>query len=54
MIKMGEKRKTSLLDEDISISSDELNRCIQCYACRDICPICWCNECELEKSYFEK
>ena len=53
MIKMGEKEKTSLLDEDISIGSDEWNRCIQCYACRDICPICWCNECELEKSYFE-
>ena len=50
---MGEKEKTSLLDEDISIGSDEWNRCIQCYACRDICPICWCNECELEKSYFE-
>lgn len=53
MIKMGEKEKTSLLDEDISIGSDEWNRCIQCYACKDICPICWCNECELEKSYFE-
>ena len=32
---------------------DEWNRCISCYACRDICPICWCFEnSELNKSYF--
>jgi hypothetical protein len=29
------KKKPTLLDEDISIGSDEWNRCIQCYACRD-------------------
>ncbi len=29
-------------------------RCIGCYACRDICPICWCYEnCELNKAYFK-
>ena len=33
---------------------DEWSRCIACYACRDICPICWCFEnCELNKSYFK-
>ena len=33
---------------------DEWSRCIGCYACRDICPICWCFEnCELNKSYFK-
>ena len=32
---------------------DEWSRCIGCYACRDVCPICWCYEnCELNKSYF--
>jgi formate dehydrogenase subunit beta len=25
------------------------NRCIECYGCRDVCPICWCNQCEIEK-----
>lgn len=33
---------------------DEWNRCISCYACRDICPICWCYQnCELNKDYFK-
>ena len=33
---------------------DDWSRCIGCYACRDICPICWCFEnCELNKSYFK-
>ena len=35
--------------------SEEWSRCIGCYACRDICPICWCYEnCELSKSYINK
>jgi formate dehydrogenase subunit beta len=33
---------------------DAWKRCIGCYACRDICPICWCYEnCELNKPYFK-
>ena len=33
---------------------DEWSRCISCYACRDVCPICWCFEnCELNKPYFK-
>ena len=26
----------------------ELSKCIKCYGCRDVCPICICDECELE------
>jgi len=26
----------------------EFSRCIKCYGCRDICPMCFCNECSLE------
>jgi len=26
----------------------ELSRCIKCYGCRDVCPVCICDECELE------
>ncbi len=26
----------------------EFARCIKCYGCRDICPMCFCNECSLE------
>jgi ferredoxin len=28
----------------------EFDRCIRCYACRDICPLCYCEECVTEKS----
>jgi formate dehydrogenase subunit beta len=24
------------------------NRCIKCYGCRDVCPMCFCKECALE------
>ncbi len=24
------------------------NRCIHCYGCRDVCPVCFCTECSLE------
>ena len=24
------------------------NRCIKCYGCRDVCPVCFCTECSLE------
>jgi formate dehydrogenase subunit beta len=26
----------------------EFDRCIKCYGCRDICPVCFCNVCTLE------
>ena len=29
---------------------NEFDRCIRCYACRDICPLCYCEECVTEKS----
>lgn len=52
MINMSQKNQEAsypLVEE-----MDEWNRCIACYACRDICPICWCFEnCELNKSYFK-
>lgn len=28
----------------------ELSRCIKCYACRQACPLCYCNRCITEKS----
>ncbi len=27
---------------------EHLNRCIRCYGCRDVCPVCFCTECSLE------
>lgn len=27
----------------------EFERCIKCYGCRDVCPVCFCNVCTLEE-----
>ena len=27
------------------LTRDEFSKCIRCYACRQICPLCYCNEC---------
>ncbi|MDR1819469.1 MAG: Coenzyme F420 hydrogenase/dehydrogenase, beta subunit C-terminal domain [Methanobrevibacter sp.] len=55
MEKLADKfQKKQLNTEYPSIEKwDEYwNRCIECYGCRDVCPICWCNECEIER-FFE-
>lgn len=52
MKKMAKKTQESIYPKVNEI--EEWNRCINCYACRDICPICWCFEnCELNKDYFK-
>jgi formate dehydrogenase (coenzyme F420) beta subunit len=28
----------------------QFDKCIRCYACRDVCPLCYCEECVSEKS----
>jgi len=53
MIKMSNKVQNAKFDE--AEDMDVWKRCIGCYACRDICPICWCYEnCELNKPYFKE
>jgi len=50
------KKAETLMQElalmDISARNDfwrkELSKCIKCYGCRNICPLCICDECELE------
>ncbi len=27
---------------------DEFSKCVKCYGCRDVCPMCFCKECSLE------
>ena len=52
MINMAKKNQDAMYPLVGGI--EDWNRCISCYACRDICPICWCHEnCELGKSYFK-
>ncbi len=28
---------------------EHFNRCIRCYGCRNVCPLCFCKECAMEK-----
>jgi len=36
------------LDKRFSFWTDQFSKCIKCYGCRDICPMCFCKECSLE------
>ena len=35
-------------DEQFARWQYEFSKCIKCYGCRDICPVCFCRECSLE------
>jgi ferredoxin len=37
------------IEERWAYWEDEFSRCIRCYACRDICPLCYCDNCILER-----
>lgn len=34
--------------ERFSFWQDQFLKCVKCYGCRDICPMCFCKECSLE------
>ncbi|MBU0465520.1 MAG: 4Fe-4S binding protein [Proteobacteria bacterium] len=36
------------LSERFSFWKDQFLKCVKCYGCRDICPMCFCRECTLE------
>jgi formate dehydrogenase subunit beta len=36
------------IDSRFSFWTDQFSKCIKCYGCRDICPMCFCKECSLE------
>ncbi len=36
------------LVERFDFWSYEFSKCVKCYGCRNICPMCFCNECTLE------
>jgi formate dehydrogenase (coenzyme F420) beta subunit len=37
------------LTERLAYWKREFDRCIKCYGCRDVCPVCFCNVCSLEE-----
>jgi formate dehydrogenase subunit beta len=57
MKKMAKKAQKKQLGSEYP-SPDELNniltRCIKCYRCRDVCPVCNCKVCSLEKDAFKE
>ncbi|MCK9152536.1 Coenzyme F420 hydrogenase/dehydrogenase, beta subunit C-terminal domain [Methanobacterium alcaliphilum] len=57
MIKLAQKFQGKLLDAQypsIEKWDEYWGRCIKCYGCRDVCPVCWCRECELEKEFYQE
>jgi ferredoxin len=39
-------------DERLSYWMAQFNKCIKCYGCRDVCPMCFCEVCSLEDRNF--
>ena len=37
------------LDDKWKFWEEQFNRCIRCYACRNVCPLCYCKECMAEQ-----
>ncbi len=55
MINLAHKFQAKYLDDDypsLEKWDEYWNRCIKCYSCRDVCALCYCNECDLEKEYY--
>ena len=39
-------------DERLHYWMDQFNKCIKCYGCRDVCPMCFCKVCSLQDRNF--
>ena len=50
---VNEFLEKSLL-ERLSFWKHELSKCMKCYGCRNACPLCFCEECELEQGLWVK
>lgn len=37
-------------EERMAFWQEELSRCVKCYACRQVCPMCYCNRCLMDKN----
>lgn len=37
-------------EERIAYWKTELSRCVKCYACRQVCPMCYCRQCIVDKN----
>lgn len=37
-------------EERMAYWQEELGRCVKCYACRQVCPLCYCERCIVDKN----
>ena len=37
-------------EERLAFWKKEFERCVRCYACRGVCPLCYCNQCIADKN----
>ena len=44
------KLETKSIEEKFKFWQEEFSRCIRCYACRQICPLCYCPRCVAEQT----
>jgi len=48
-VNLAEEPFSGDLLEEMDKWTDILNRCVKCFGCRDICPVCSCRECTVEQ-----
>lgn len=44
------KLEAKSIEERLKFWQEEFKRCIRCYACRQICPMCYCPKCAAEQT----
>jgi len=42
------------LSERLAFWRYELSKCIKCYGCRNVCPMCFCKDCKMEQEIYAK
>jgi len=42
--------ESKIHEKKMEYFKDELNRCIRCYACREACPVCYCDLCFVDQN----
>lgn len=47
-IETAQSEHASRVEKDLGFWIKNFNRCMACFGCRDVCPLCFCRECTLE------
>lgn len=53
-IKSIESFLSTNLEERAAFVKRQLGKCMKCYDCRNVCPMCFCKECKLEQDLYVK